>query len=48
MLEKHAKLGDWKDVRINGLSLDKDQKKLAQVVADKKWTNEEQHWTANN
>ena len=47
MLEKHAPLGDWKNVRIIGLSRDQDQKKLEQHVADKKWTSVEHYWQAN-
>jgi len=47
MLEKHAELGDWKNVRIIGLSRDKDQNALEQRVTEKKWTSVEQYWQAN-
>jgi hypothetical protein len=47
MLEKHAESGDWKNVRLIGLSRDQDQKKLADHVEAKKWTSVEHYWQAN-
>lgn len=47
MLEKHAEKGDWKMVRIIGMSIDNDKQKLVDHVNDKKWTSVEHYWARN-
>ena len=47
MLEKHAAAGDWKNVRIIGMSIDQDKEKLIKHVEDKKWTSVEHYWARN-
>ena len=47
MIHKHKESGDWKNVRIIGLSIDQDKQKLIKHVTDKGWTDVEHYWARN-
>ena len=45
MVEAHKKAGDWKNVRIIGLSIDDSLEKLKDHVVENGWESVEHYWT---